>query len=68
MSTKKYRVIADFYDKNTGELIETSSLYSADTKRAEELKSAGVIGEVVAEKEKKQGTGDKDETEKGGES
>ncbi|OMF09565.1 hypothetical protein BK129_01535 [Paenibacillus amylolyticus] len=43
--TLNYTVISAFNDKQTNTLIEPGTLYPADQKRANVLKSAGVIAE-----------------------
>ncbi len=44
---KTYFVIADFYDKETGELITAGETFEADDERYQALKAAGVIGKEV---------------------
>jgi hypothetical protein len=46
---KKYEVISDFIDKETGDLIEAGSVFDADEERADQLRAAGVIGKEVKE-------------------
>ncbi|WP_301171037.1 hypothetical protein [Brevibacillus nitrificans] len=41
---KKYNVIADFIDKETGELVKSGDTFAADDERAEQLKEKQLIG------------------------
>lgn len=44
---KKYTVIADFIDKETGEVVKAGEIFEADDDRAEQLKEKQLIGKEV---------------------
>ncbi|MED1792892.1 hypothetical protein P4V54_09425 [Brevibacillus nitrificans] len=44
---KKYPVIADFIDKETGEVVKAGDVFEADDDRAEQLKEKQLIGKEV---------------------
>ncbi|ELK38878.1 hypothetical protein D478_27374 [Brevibacillus agri BAB-2500] len=48
---KKYHVISDFIDKDTGLLIKSGDVFEADDERAEQLKEKQVIGKEVQEQQ-----------------
>lgn len=48
---KKFNVIADFIDKETGSLIKAGDVFEADDERAEQLKEKQLIGKEAQDQQ-----------------